>query len=1085
MFFPGQQINPRFMLGGESDEFPTPWLSQILWIILICFPTLEISANPVLTTAVDSTQDSIAFNQQIRPILSENCFACHGPDASKRKAKLRLDFQPEDESIWSPNHPAQSEALRRITTADPEDRMPPPDSGSELDSFEIQLIRKWIESGAPYERHWSFQPIRRPALPEVQKGDWIRNPIDNFILARLEKQNLSPAPEADPDTLQRRLALDLTGLPNLPDATSTPYSEDAYGEWVESALNSPAFGEHLAGPWLDAARYADSNGYQNDGDREMWRWRDWVIEAFNNNMPFDEFTIQQIAGDLLPNPTLSTRIATAFHRLHRYNSEGGSIPEETLVENAVDRVSTTGTVWLGLTLGCARCHDHKYDPVSQKEFYQLFAYFNNITETGRAMLDGNSQPFIPAPTREQLDQEKILQSEIAKSYQRLSENKPLLVSELSKWNPCLDDEITFLEKNRVAWIPLNGDLNGIYPAPKDPDKESGPKLEWKGSQPDSFPNWIVHAPGQSYGLHFKKGDQVNAGSIGGFGNRNPYTITVRARPDEENSGALLSRMHVDATGGLGYSLAFREGRFEFWYVSQGHAGQMRFRTEQRFSPKEWYHVAVTYDGRHTSSAYQILIDGQPQDLEVLLNTDSNPGGASSAPFCLGSSPRHEDYSGALADVRLFSECLSKDEIQYLAEPASIQLIQSQTINERTKIQSDKFQRAFLDQTNHPVLSTLWTEYQKSVQNLERHQASYPTLMVMEESATTRPAFLLDRGEYDRPKDPVQRATLDSLHAFQSDWPQNRLGLAKWLVDKENPLTARVIVNQFWQNIFGRGLVATPEDFGSQGSPPSHPELLDWLAAEFMYSGWDVKALHRLIVSSATYRQSSNWTSEKLEKDPENISLSRYPRRRLSARQIRDQALEWARLLQPAVGGPPAYPEQPAGIWSEVSRKKYRASKDQDRYRRSLYTVWKRTLPPPNMMNFDAADRESCRVQTHRTNTPLQALTLLNDPTFTFAAREMGRHVLESGGSDWASRVHWAYQTFLNRTPSAEEMDSWIPRLKKITARYAANPEEASAWLDPGNDPDPNTESPINPAEWATAKTFSLILLNLDESITQE
>lgn len=1042
---------------------------------------------------VSTPGEPISFNQQIRPILSENCFACHGPDAAKRKADLRLDSEPESNKIWSADSPELSEALRRITSDDPEERMPPPDSGDPLAEEEIRLLSQWVSEGAQYEKHWAFRPIQRPALPKVQNTSWIRNPIDHFILARLESLGLQPSPEASISTLKRRLALDLNGLPRLANQDINPNnsvsSERTYDYWVQKALNSPAFGEHLAGPWLDAARYADSNGYQNDGDRDMWRWRDWVIEALNSNMALDDFTIQQIAGDLLPNADQKTKTATAFHRLHRYNSEGGSIPEETLVENAVDRVSTTGTVWLGMTLGCARCHDHKYDPISQKEFYQLFSFFNNITETGRAMLDGNSEPFIAAPTDQQIQKEKELQAGLDRATGALKTHEADLEKSISNWRLCMENEIQFLDQSRIAWVPLNGSLDWISPDPeKETNEQTAPKaqtLEWSSPDNEAQPNWIAPAPNQLYGLQFQDGFTVNAGKIAGFSNKAPYTIALRAKPDHVDAGALISRMHVDETGGLGYSMAFREGHFEFWYVSQGHAGQMRFRAKEKFQPESWYHVAVTYDGRHTSSAYKILVNGIPQDLEILLNTDSNPGGASSAPLLLGSSPRHSPYQGALADIRLYNRQLSSDEIRLLAEPASLQYIKSLTVNELTKVQNDKLRRGFLDNSTEEPFASLLREQNQLSDQLKKHIAGYPTLMVMEERNDIWPTFLLDRGEYDRPTEKVGRGSPDALHPFQPSWPRNRLGLAYWLVDKNNPLTARVVVNQYWQNIFGQGLVRTPEDFGSQGSPPSHPELLDWLAAEFMESSWDIKELHRLIVTSATYRQSSNWTPELLETDPENIWLARYPRRRLSARQIRDQALYWAGLLNPTLGGPPAYPEQPTGLWSEVSRKKYNPAKDANRYRRSLYTVWKRTLPPPNMMNFDAADRESCRVESHRTNTPLQALTLLNDPTYTFTAREMGRRVVLEGGADWNRRVPWAYMEFLNRAPSAKEISSWLAQLEHWQEQYTSAPESAATWLEPGQDPERDSLTQPNPSEWAAAKTFSLILLNLDEAITQE
>ena len=824
----------------------------------------------LLLAAVTATQllaaeeRPLEFNRDIRPILSDTCFACHGPDKAKRETEMRLDTEAGaladlgDYRPIVPGKPEESEVWKRITSTDPDEHMPPKDFNRQLTAEQIETLRRWIEQGAKYQTHWSFIPPVRPALPATKSTTRANNAIDHFILSRLEQERLDASPQASKETLIRRVTLDLTGLPPTleeVDAFLADSSPDAYERVVDRLLASPRYGERMVLEWLDAARYADSNGYQTDGTRAMWPWRDWVIAALNANMPFDRFTVEQLAGDLLPNPNTEQRIATGLHRNHMLNGEGGRIAEESRVEYVVDRVETTSAIWLGLTLGCARCHDHKYDPVSQREFYQLYAYFNTINETGGVdRRSSTAAPTIELPTAEQ-------------------------TSKISEQTARVKD----LEKQLKA---SSAQLSAM-------------KLEWE-----------------------KAVEAAKAAS----------------------------------------------------------------------------------------------------DLNDAAKLDT---------------------------ARAAAEQIQKAAAQFLAAfPA----------RQDAAKQLDAAKKQLTDLKNSVLIT-----------------------MVMEEMPKPRETHILVRGAYDAYGEKVTHGTPAVLTPLPESAAPNRLSLARWLIDPAHPLTARVTVNREWQKFFGTGLVKTAEDFGVQGEPPSHPQLLDWLAIEFRES-WDVKRLQRLLVTSSTYRQSSRATPELIERDPENRLLARASRYRLNSHLLRDQALAASGLLMERVGGPPVKPYQPAGIWEDLSFDKIKYVQDHgDKlYRRSLYTFWRRSVGPTTM--FDTATRQVCAVRTPRTNTPLQALTLLNDPTFVEASRVLAQRAIQHGGSTAQDRLTFAFRLLTSRAPKPRELEVLIKSYDRFLKQYQADRAAAEALLSTGEYP---RDTSLDPAEHAAYAGVANLLLNLDEVLSKE
>jgi len=1041
---------------------------------------------PAAAAEPDPLPEIVDFNRDIRPILSDSCFHCHGPDPSQRKADLRLDTEAGALANLSgiatlvPGKPDDSELFRRIASTDNGERMPPAKSGREpLTPRQIALVRKWIEQGAQWQKHWSLIPPVRPEVPPFQGDGWEQNPIDAFIRARLRRENLQPSPRAEKAVLIRRVTLDLTGLPPTPaevDAFLADNSPRAFETVVDRLLASPRYGERMASRWLDAARYADTNGYQSDGIRYMWRWRDWVIEAYNRNLPFDQFTIEQLAGDLLPNPTLDQRIATGFNRNHRGNAEGGIIPEEYAVEYVVDRVDTTATVWLGLTMGCARCHDHKYDPISQQDYYQVFALFNNVPERGRAIKYGNSPPVIKAPTREEQQLLQALAIQLAGAEAHFATLQTDLAQAQAAWEKAqaaggdtLDAIHGAPARHLALHYPLDHDArNHTDTAPATSTAGNAPAL------PEFVPGRLARAA-QFDGTRF-----IDAGDVAHFDYFDKFTFSAWIYPVGDQGGTILSRM-TDTPSGDGYNFALVDGRLQVNLVKRWLDDALRVETDRQLPADRWSHVLFTYDGSRFAEGVQIYVDGQPEKLRVLLDELNQPF-ENKQPFRIGTSGPNGGFHGRIDDLRCYTAVLPAEDITRLATPETIAELVAIPAEKRTAAQARKLAAWFLETRAPQRIRSAW----KQVLALRDEHAAYldsvSTCMVMEELPQPRPTFILQRGEYDKPGARVTPGIPAQLAAGEAPVIHNRLDLARWLVSPNHPLTARVAVNRFWQMYFNTGLVKTVDDFGSQGEWPSHPELLDWLATEFIRSGWDVKHLQKLIVMSAAYQQSSRVTPALLQKDPDNRLLARGPRGRLSAEMIRDQALAVSGLLVEKQGGPSVLPYQPPGLWKELTGIDFTQDHGEKLYRRSLYTFWKRTVAPPTMMTFDASGREMCLVRETRTNTPLQALTLLNEITFVEAARVLAQRVLTSPAATPADRLTLAFRLTLGRAPRPAELDILQAGLASYLEHYRQHPDAAAQLVRIGESP---VNPALNPGELAAWTAVASLLLNLDETVTKE
>ena len=1032
-------------------------------------------AVPLLSSAAEKPVD---FNRDIRPILSDNCFTCHGPDEKRRMAGVRLDTRDGAMAVVAPGQPDKSRVFVRVSHQDPKRRMPPPTSGRKLTDEQIALVKRWIEQGAEYRIHWAYEAPKRPDPPSALKeSKWVRNPIDRFVLARLEKEGLRPSIEADRPTLLRRLSFDLTGLPPTPaevDAFVKDRSPDAYEKQVDRLLASPHYGERMAMQWLDLARYADTHGFHIDSHRDMWPWRDWVIRAFNTNMPFDRFTVEQIAGDLLPDATVDQRIASGFNRNHMINYEGGAIAEEYRTEYVADRVETTSNVWLAMTMGCARCHDHKYDPIPQKDFYRMFAFFNTVKEKGLDGKDGNAEPFLALPSAEQKQRLDDVTARLKAREAELSDDvvKPLIAEWEAKqkieWEP-----VPSLRKGLLAHYEMDGgltDSSGGYRHGRLVRGEAGP---------------VSTAVGKAMGFTTPSQVVFDGVRVGG----REFTIAAWLQQGFHEPLTVLSERGVvdvwyDSSEPLPH---LRRGAHLHVEAAGRHVA-----TRERLVQGEFYHVAVEVSG-----GVRVWVNGKAEELSEL------PPSGAEAPSELKLTPQQlkqelqigksEDsderagFRGRLADLRVYERALSEDEIRQLALHQKLAGLLALPSDKRTKEQAAKVRDYFLTFAAPDGLRTAWTD----LQALRREKAALddeiPNTMVMAETDKPVETFVLARGDYRNKTDKVTPNTPSALPPLPPG-PVNRLALAKWLVEPENPLTARVAVNRYWQNYFGVGLVKTSENFGSQGDPPSHPELLDWLATELVRTGWDVKTMQRLIVTSATYRQSSKATPELIERDPENRLLARMSRFRLPAEMVRDSALAASGLLNPAVGGKSVYPYQPPGIWEEIARGEifsaqvYKQSHADDLYRRSMYWFWKRTAPPTSLTTFDAPDREKCTARRSLTNTPLQALVLMNDPTFVEAARVVAEKAISEAGPNAGQRVNWAFRRVMGRSPDARELAVLKVLAGKQMARYAGDRAAAEKLAGVGERRPDGRVSVGELAAWTNVVT---VMMNTDEAITKE
>lgn len=1022
----------------------------------------------VLSAKVDFTRD-------VRPILSDKCFQCHGPDEASRKANLRLDVKDSALRVIKPGDAASSKLFQRVSHEKKALRMPPPYSGLSLTDAEVQVLKQWIAEGAEWRSHWAYEPPKRVEPPTVSNSEWSKNPIDRFLLARLQREGLKPSPPADKVTLLRRVTFDLTGLPPTEaeiDAFLKDRSSDAYAKVVDRLLASPHYGERMAMQWMDLARYADTHGYHIDSHRDMWPWRDWVISAFNRNMPFDQFAVWQLAGDLLPNATREQRVATGFHRNHMINFEGGAIPEEYQAAYVADRVETTATVFLGTTLGCAKCHDHKYDPLRQKDFYRMAAFFNTIPEKGLDGQKGNAEPFLPLPDDAQ--------------QKRLTELKSAIAARAAILDP-FDVAIA-----QAVWE--RSQFDTVRPeAPRDGLTAC---YELDGSLGDSSGRFL-NARLLQGDLSYAASGMVNRAADIDTSDRiqipaealdagKPFTMAFWFRIGRQKAAKAFQQI----SGGSGFEVGFgtpetlphlrRGHHLEIrWFDAQGR--ELLLRSSDWILQGEVYHAAISSDGRTVA----LHLNGKPAKLIEEARTLSSPVSVQ-APIEINSEKNGGFFRGRLDDLRFYSKPLSSGEVDRLAVryPAEVLLA---TPGKRNRDQWQRLRAYYLDHAASPEWRAASADLEKLHGELEELESEIPTTMVMAEMEKPRDTFVLGRGDYQNKGEKVTPGVPAVLPPLPAAAKADRLALARWIVAPENPLTARVTVNRFWQALFGYGIVKTSEDFGSQGEQPMHPELLDYLAAEFVRTGWDVKALHRLMVTSAAYRQSSKVSPELHEKDPENRLLARGPRFRLPAEMIRDNALAVSGLLKDAIGGPSVLPYQPPGLWEELafgeafSAQEYRQDHGDKLYRRSMYTFWKRTVPPASLNTFDAPDREKCISRRAVTNTPLQALVTLNDPTYIEAARNLAQHALHLPGSDDA-RLAWAFRRVTARRPAASETKVLRGLLRGQLQTYGSDGEATASMLKIGESPVDANIAPATLAAWTNVCT---VLLNLDEAITKE
>ena len=1088
---------------------------------------LAVSLIASAASGEDSLPDRIEFNRDIRPILSDVCFQCHGPDAAQRKAELRFDSEAGALSPLSDGRaaivagkPDESELVRRIRSNDADLMMPPPEFERRLSPRQIALLTRWIEQGAKWEAHWSFVKPVQNIPPDVKSPGWTDSPVDSFVLSRLEREGLSGSGPADRSTLLRRITLDLTGLPpSLEELESflSDHHPDAFERHVDRLLASPRYGERMAMRWLNGARYADTSGYQSDGERTMWRWRDWVIDAFNQNMPFDQFTIEQLAGDLLPNPSLEQRIATGFNRNHRGNAEGGIIPEEFAVEYVVDRVETTATVWLGLTAMCARCHNHKYDPIAQKDFYQLYAFFNNIPEKGRAVKFGNSPPYLVSPTRDQQRELANLEHRLAAAESTWTSFHDHIVSAQAVWERGMVPDLLAAEAVRrrmILHFPMEGDCSAAFSSPMASTRPEGYLGQTRLLTPaaalggvkvteDGAPQFAAGRFGQALdceGKHY-----AVAGDVANFGFFDAFSVGAWIQPRGLQGGTIVSRM-TDVLHGDGWCVVLAQGKLQVHFTKRWLDDACRIETADPLDSGDWRHITVTYDGRREAAGIRIYVDGRPQRTVILLD-ELNQSFDNKGPLRIGAGNGPEGrFHGLIDDVRIFDRTLTDDEARILSVADSLSAIVILPAERRSPAQRGALREYFVQFDADESVRAAWKHQQDLRDERERFVEQLPTTMVMQELPTLRQAHVLIRGEYDKPGEPVSVGVPPSLPPLPEGAPRNRLGLARWLVEPSHPLTSRVAVNRMWQMLFGSGIVKTVDDFGQQGEWPSHPKLLDWLSVEFQAGppsrppknattinnrtdadsptafAWDMKRLLRQIVSSATYRQSSQTTPELQQWDPENRWLARGPRFRLSAEMIRDGALAASGLLVEQLGGPSVKPYQPEGLWKDLAGLEYDQDHGPALYRRSLYTFWKRTIAPPSMLAFDAAGRETCVVKESRTNTPLQALNLMNDVTYVEASRLLAERMMRDGGPAIAERIRRAFLLSLARPPESRELAVLIAGYERHLAYYHDHPDAADVLTRIGEF---HRDGHLNVTELAACTTIAGLILNLDEAVTRE
>ena len=1044
-----------------------------------------------------SLPDVVEYNAHIRPILSDKCFTCHGPDEAKREADLRLDVRddaiaelPESPGLYAirPGKADKSEAIHRIMHSDPDEVMPPVESTLSLSETEKELIHRWIEQGASYEPLWSFVPVKDVAPPRKRGSRTVNNEVDRFINKRLREEGLQMATPASKETLIRRAAFDLTGLPPTLeeiDAFLEDTSPNAFEQVIDYYLESPAYGERMAAQWMDIARYADSDGYLDDKHREVSPWRDWVIRALNSNMPYNEFVSWQIAGDLYPDPTQDQILATAFNRLHKKNSEAGIVFEEFRSEYVADRTNTFGKAFLGMTMECARCHDHKYDPISQKDYYQLYAFFNSTNDIGHAVYgpDQTPGPALLLATKAEEQEIDRLKAEIQQIEDKRAARRTEAMSSYEAWatESLQAKELEEgIEAARVAHYPFDifGDLVGSQKV----------SLQKDNRGPSARINDLIITSGIS-GKAIELSDYNSAilgKDVGWYDRTDPFTIDFYVYPDTLYEDAMLFTHSEEWRLGLrGYNVHLEDNTVVFRMAHSYPQNAIEVRGTTTLAAREWTRITLTYNGSSTARGVALYLNGQPESTSIeidnlykgiLFTPDIHTYGFKGIQF--GHRDKFTPFKkGRIDEFSVFDRALVPLEVQYLEDPASFN-------SDAWMVQEAALFEYYLAHYDEPY-QAIQKAFKEASDSLNALLNSIEEIMVMGDLAEPRPTHVLERGMYNEPGEEVEPGTPASILAFPEDLPRNRKGLADWLFHPDNPLAARVAVNRIWKMHFGNALVSTVDDFGNQGAMPTHPKLLDWLANAFIESGWDVKALHKLIMLSATYQQDSAISPELLEEDPDNQLLARGGSFRLPAEMIRDNALAISGMLVDEIGGPSVYPYQPEGLWDELSTKGWRYPYLQEPgdglYRRSLYTIWKRTSPPPSMLIFDAPDRSTCTVDRQNSSTPLQALVLLNDPQYVEAARKLAeRTLLEAPASEDTVLVS-LFRRITGRYPLDQELVLLEEFYDKEQQTFSSQPDAASAFLTNGSSQPDET---ITSIELAALSVVANALMNTDEGYTR-
>lgn len=1042
----------------------------------------------ILLLSVASAQESIQFNRDIRPIFMETCLTCHGPDSASRKADLRMDQREAaiDSGAISPGKPDESEMIRRILSNDPEEIMPPPEIKKPLSAEQKKLLVDWVQSGAEYQQHWSYIAPMKADVPTVAESvktkyaSWPQNPIDNFILKKLVENGLTPAAEADRRTLARRVSLDITGLPPTPEMVEAFVNDttaNAYEKLVDALLTSPDWGEHRGRYWLDYARYADSHGIHFDNFREIWAYRDWVIKALNKNMPFDEFTIENLAGDLLPNATLDQKIASGFNRCNMTTNEGGIIDEEYAVLYTRDRTETVSAVWMGLTAGCAVCHSHKFDQLSQTEFYQMAAFFNNTTQ---AVRDGNikdTPPVIAVPLTSDRERFETLPLLLTTARAAVEERRKAARPEFDAWAASATPE-SLGEPVSAEGLHLLAELN------EGQGKTLGLKID-----SDLVDVALSESAAWQDGLNGKalkiQGAACDVPSVGDFEGDDPFSFAAWINvPANDGAGAIFARMEP-GPGYRGWDFWMQQRRIGTHIINAWPDKALKVVSKAQVPANEWVHVAVTYDGSRNASGVQIYINGKSQEKNIENDKLDRSTIRTATPWRIGSRAEGSPFTGSVESLRIQRRMLSAGEVESLANLSRYQTTLAKAMDQRSAEETNELYNFWLKK-----FDGAFSEHTANLAALEKEEADIRArgtiAHVMNEKAEAATAFVLFRGEYDQRRDQVKPDTPSAFPPFPKDASLDRLGFAQWLLSPDHPLTARVTVNRFWQEIFGTGLVRTTGDLGVSGELPINQDLLDWLAVDFRENGWDMKRLVKQIVMSSTYRQAATVTPEKLEKDPSNRLLSRGPRFRMDAEMVRDYALEVSGLLVERIGGPSVKPYQPEGVWEAIAMtgsttSRYVRDSGDNLYRRSLYTFVKRMAPPASLDIFNAPNREQCAVRRERTNTPLQALVTMNDEQFVEAARRFAENILKNGGTTDEQRMQWAGQRLLLRDFRADELTVLTDSLAQLISFYKDHAAEAAALITTGES---KVDASLDVTSLAAWTMLCNEMMNLDEVLNK-